>query len=187
MQTNFFKLPGTPAGLMWTLLHEPHKCKWRRSINNEGIHSGSWTLCENTTGEYSSARHYHVASTQSSAAKSRNVLLMCTWRFNSDVGGELECVRASAPHSPTQREPLPSCSSGGLDQTAVPPRWTELTLFWKRHAQHIVQRSLSLSAGFCQAGRTKDTGNTQHWHRQPQWGTAHTPPHLSRGLGVVWT
>lgn len=60
-------------------------------------------------------------------------------------------------HTQTQCAPLPSCSFGGLDQTAVPLVWTELTLFWKRHAQHIVQRSLSLSGVL--SGRT----NKRHW------------------------
>lgn len=41
----------------------------------------------------------------------------------------------------------------------------------KTCSAHCSRLSLSpsVSAGFCQTGQTKDTGNTQDWHGPPQW------------------
>lgn len=66
-----------------------------------------------------------------------------------------------------KRSMVPSCSFGAVDQTAVPVAWTELAVLWKRHDQHIVQRSLSLPCSPAQQGsvrqakqRTLETPNT---------------------------
>lgn len=78
------------------------------------------------------------------------------------------CLRFSS-HTQAWCAPLPSCSFWGLDQTAVPPAWIEFTLFWKRPAQHIVQRSLSSPSRVLPGRPNKRTWNTQIWWSQPQW------------------
>lgn len=80
----------------------------------------------------------------------------------------------SVPQHPHKRSVLPSCSFlvSGSDSCPSGLNRAHTVRKKKRPAQHIVRRSLSLSrplsVGFCQAGQTKDTGNTPHWHRPPQ-------------------
>lgn len=89
---------------------------------------------------------------------------------------------------PHKRSVVPSCSFGAVDQTAVPVAWTERAVLWKRHDQHIVQRSLSLPRSPAQQGsvrqakqRTLETPNTgtarhnEHGNKTRARAHAHTP------------